>query len=443
MNVQPLERALTTSRPEAGGGDIRRVLFASLVGASVEFYDYYIYATAASLVLGQLFFPSSSAWAQQLAAYASLGLAFVARPLGAVVFGHFGDRIGRKSTLVASLLLMGGSTALIGVLPTFATAGAIAPLLLCLLRFGQGFGLGGEWGGAALLAVENAPPGWRGRYGMFPQFGAPIGFMLATSAFLVMGLIVGPKAFQAWGWRLPFLASLVLVAIGAWVRFKLVETPAFTAALRARPPERLPLGAVLRDHWRACLSATVAVVACFAVYYLGSAFALGYAATVLHVPRTTLLWMQLAASLFMVAGILVGGWISDRYDGRRALMLGYACVLVVAALLAPALGHGSPPMLFAFLAMGFLAAGLTYGPLSAWLPQLFPARVRYTGASLAFNLGGILGGGLTPLIAQLLAPHGGLPKVGLYLAATVVLSLLPLIFASRSGVAAQPIPEPL
>jgi MFS family permease len=439
-----LERRLTsTPSAAAASRDTRRVLFASLVGASVEFYDYYIYATAASLVLGQLFFPSSSAWAQQLAAYASLGLAFVARPLGAVVFGHFGDRIGRKSTLVASLLLMGGSTALIGVLPTFATAGAVAPLLLCLLRFGQGFGLGGEWGGAALLAVENAPPGWRGRYGMFPQFGAPIGFMLATSAFLLMGLVVGPKAFQVWGWRLPFLASLVLVGIGAWVRFKLVETPAFAAALRARPPERLPLGAVLRHHGLACLSATVAVVACFAVYYLGSAFALGYAATVLHVPRTTLLWMQLAASLFMVAGILVGGWISDRYDGRRALLVGYACVLVVAALLAPALSHGSPPMLFAFLAMGFLAAGLTYGPLSAWLPQLFPARVRYTGASLAFNLGGIVGGGLTPLIAQLLAPHGGLPKVGLYLAATVVLSLLPLVFARRAGVAAQPIPEPL
>jgi MFS family permease len=438
-----LERRLTSTQPAVASSDTRRVLFASLVGASVEFYDYYIYATAASLVLGQLFFPSSSAWAQQLAAYASLGLAFVARPLGAVVFGHFGDRIGRKSTLVASLLLMGGSTALIGVLPTFATAGAIAPLLLCLLRFGQGFGLGGEWGGAALLAVENAPPGWRGRYGMFPQFGAPIGFMLATSAFLLMGLVVGPKAFQAWGWRLPFLASLVLVGIGAWVRFKLVETPAFAAALRARPPERLPLGAVLRDHGLACLSATIAVVACFAVYYLGSAFALGYAATVLHVPRTTLLWMQLVASLFMVAGILVGGWISDRYDGRRALLVGYVCVLVVAALLAPALSHGSPPMLFAFLAMGFLAAGLTYGPLSAWLPQLFPARVRYTGASLAFNLGGIVGGGLTPLIAQLLAPHGGLPKVGMYLAATVVLSLLPLIFAKRAGVAAQPIPEPL
>jgi MFS family permease len=419
--------------------DVRKVLFGSLIGASVEFYDYYVYATAASLVIGRLFFPSTSAWAQQLSAYATLGLAFLARPLGAIIFGHFGDRIGRKSTLVASLLLMGGSTALIGVLPTFASAGVLAPALLCLLRFGQGLGLGGEWGGAALLAIENAPEGRQGRFGIFPQLGAPIGLMCATGAFLLLGVVLTPEQFQAWGWRLPFLASLVLVGIGAWVRFKLVETPAFAAALRAAPPVRLPLGVVLRDHWRPALAGTIAVIACFAVYYLASAFALGYGATALHLPRTTLLWLQLTASLFMAAGIILAGWACDRYDGRRVLIAGYGGVLLVALTLAPALSHGSIPILFLFLSLGLGTAGFTYGPLSVWLPSLFPARVRYTGASLAFNLGGIVGGGLSPLIAQLLVPNGGLPRVGLYLAGTVVVSLLPLLLARRyvSAVSSQ------
>jgi MFS family permease len=400
---------------------------ASLIGASVEFYDYYVYATAASLVFGALFFPSTSAWIQQLSAYASLGLAFVARPLGAMVFGHFGDRLGRKSTLVASLLFMGGSTVLIGALPSFATAGAIAPVLLCLLRFAQGFGLGGEWGGAALLAVENAPKGWRGRYGMAPQLGAPIGFMLATLAFLVVGLAIGPTQFQAWGWRLPFLASLVLVVIGFWIRVRLTETPVFVSAMREQAPEALPAAALLRHHSRACLSATIAVIACFAVYYLTGAFALGYAAGVRHIARTTLLWMQLGASLFMVAGIMASGWISDRHDGRTALLLGYGAVLGFAALLGTALSSGPPLLLFSCLALGFLAAGMTYGPLSAWLLQLFPPRVRYTGASLSFNLGGVLGGGLTPLVGQVLSAHGGLWRVGAYLAALVVLSVLALL----------------
>src|SRR6188768_2284736 len=209
----------------------RRVLLASLVGTSVEFYDFYIYATAAALVFGPLFFPASEPSMQLLASYASLGVAFVARPLGAWAFGHYGDRIGRKSTLVASLLLMGGSTLLIAFLPTYATAGWFAPLLLCILRFGQGFGLGGEWGGAALLAVENAPPGWRGRFGVVPQLGAPVGFLAANGFFLLLGLMLTPQQFLEWGWRLPFLASALLVALGLWVRLKLTETPAFASAV--------------------------------------------------------------------------------------------------------------------------------------------------------------------------------------------------------------------
>ncbi len=244
------------------------MLGASLIGTAVEFYDFYVYATAASLVLGPLFFPVTSPSAQLLASYGSFGLAFLARPLGAIVFGHFGDRIGRKSTLVLSLVLMGASTFAIGLLPTYRdieqvapNLAWVAPLILCVLRFGQGFGLGGEWGGAALLAVENAPAGYRARYGMFPQLGAPVGFIAANGLFLVLGLLLTPDQFKAWGWRLPFLVSIVLVALGLWVRLKLTETPAFAAAMAQAPPAKVPLGDVLRDHPREGMAGTFAVVA--------------------------------------------------------------------------------------------------------------------------------------------------------------------------------------
>jgi MFS family permease len=299
-----------TAQPTATNSN-RRVLTASLVGTAVEFYDFYIYATAASLVFGQLFFPSKSASLQQMASFASLGVAFLARPLGAVAFGHFGDRVGRKSTLVASLMLMGGSTLAIAFLPTYAMAGWLAPTLLCLLRFGQGFGLGGEWGGAALLAVENAPPGWRARFGMFPQLGAPVGFIAANGLFLLLGLILTPEQFLAWGWRLPFLGSAALVGVGLWVRLKLTETPAFAAAIAHEAPPAVPLGELLRDHWKATLCGTLAAICCFAVYYLMTAFALGYGVTTLGYSRTAMLSVQLGAILLMAVGIVAAGYWSD------------------------------------------------------------------------------------------------------------------------------------
>lgn len=406
----------------------RTVLVASMVGTAVEFYDFYIYATAAALVFGQLFFPKSSDTAQLMASYATFALAFIARPVGAIFFGHFGDRIGRKSTLVASLLLMGGSTMAIAFLPTYASIGWAAPLILCVLRFGQGFGLGGEWGGAALLAVENAPPGWKARYGMFPQLGAPVGFIAANGLFLLLGLFLSDAQFQAWGWRLPFLASALLVGIGLWVRLSLTETPDFKAALEEAPPPPVPLGELLARHWRETLGGTFAVIACFAIFYLTTAFALGYGVKTLGYSRETFLGVQLIAILFMAAGIVWAGYWSDATNPRRVLMAGCAATIVAGFALGPMMGAGSLVLIGVFLSLGLVLMGLVYGPLGAWLPGLFPARVRYTGASVAFNIGGILGGGLTPMVAEALVKQGGLSLVGAYLSVAAAFSLVALLF---------------
>jgi MFS family permease len=421
----------TQAKPPAA-----RILGAALVGTAVEFYDFYIYATAASLVFGPMFFPASSASAQLMSSYATFAIAFIARPVGAVLFGHFGDRIGRKSTLVASLMLMGGSTFAIAFLPSYAQVGWIAPALLCLLRFGQGLGLGGEWGGAALLAVENAPPGHKARWGMFPQLGAPVGFIAANGLFLILGLLLTPDDFKAWGWRIPFLASALLVAVGLWVRLKLTETPAFKASLEAERPPSVPLGELLRKHWRETLGGTFGTVACFCIYYVATAFALGYGTTVLKIPRTDFLSVQLIAILFMALGIVWAGYWSDAKSPRLVLIVG--CVLAVAAgfVLAPMMG-GSLLLIGVYLSVLLLLMGFVYGPLGAWAPGLFPARVRYTGASVAFNVGGVIGGGFTPVVAEALrsAPGLGLPYVGYYLSAAAGLSLIALLFLRRPAIA--------
>jgi metabolite-proton symporter len=422
---------MSASETAPGAPSNRRVLIASLVGTAVEFYDFYIYATAASLVFGSLFFPAASPSAQLLSSYATFAVAFFARPLGAAFFGHFGDRIGRKSTLVASLMTMGASTVLIGLLPGYDQIGWLAPFLLCVLRFGQGFGLGGEWGGAALLAVENAPPGWRARFGMFPQLGAPVGFIAANGLFLLLGLLLTPEQFKSWGWRLPFIASAVLVGVGLWVRLKLTETPAFKAALKEAPPSHAPLGEVLTKHSLATLGGTFAVVACFAIFYLTTAFALGYGVGTLHYSRELFLGVQLGAILFLAAGILTAGYWSDATSPRRVLMAG--CIATVGAgfLLPVMMGSGSLLLIWAFLSLALFLMGLVYGPLGAFLPSLFPTRVRYSGSSVAFNLGGIVGGGLAPMIAAALAETGGLPPVGLYLSAAALISLAALVPLAR------------
>lgn len=409
----------------------RRILVASLVGTAVEFYDFYIYATAAALVFGPLFFPASSTTAQLMLSFLSFGLAFIARPFGAVLFGHFGDRIGRKSTLVASLMLMGVSTLLIAFLPTYAMVGWVAPLLLCILRFGQGLGLGGEWGGAALLAIENAPQGWRARFGMVPQLGAPVGFIAANGLFMLIGMGLSEEDFAAWGWRIPFLASAILVGLGLWVRLKINETPEFAQALAQDPPIPVPISELVHNHASATFAGTFAVVACFAIFYLSTAFALAHGTTVLGYDREIFLAVQLAAILFLVLGIIISGVCADATSAARVLTWGCAATIGMGLIFGSLLGSGSLWLVWIGLSLALFVMGFVYGPLGAWLPSLFPPRVRYTGASVAFNAGGILGGAVAPIVAQALSEIGGTSIVGLYLTIAGVFSLAGLMLARR------------
>jgi MFS family permease len=401
-----------------------RILTAALTGTAVEFYDFYVYATAAALVFGPLFFPAESAAAQTMFAFMSFGIAFFARPVGAVVFGHFGDRIGRKSTLVASLMLMGLSTLLIAFLPTYAMAGWTAPLLLCVLRFGQGFGLGGEWGGASLLAVEYAPKGWEARFGSAPQFGAPVGFLAANGLYLILGLTLSDADFKSWGWRIPFLASAVLVGLGLWVRLRISETPAFRAALTHTPPPAVPIARLLGHHFGAVLAGTAGAVACFAVFYLSTAYALAQGTTALGYSREAFLSVQLGANCFFALGIALAVIRADRTSPRAVLLLGAAACVVLGLAFGPGLMSGSLPVVFLTLSAALMVMGLVYGPLGSWLPTLFPVTVRYSGISLAFNLGGIIGGALTPIGAQKLAGWGYGAEAGWLLSAAGLLSLI-------------------
>jgi metabolite-proton symporter len=422
------ERADAAEAPTGLG----RIVLASLVGTTIEFYDFYIYGTAAALVIGPAFFPKSSADAQQLNAFLTFGIAFLARPVGSMLFGHFGDRIGRKSTLVASMLVMGLSTTLVGVLPTYASAGEIAPWLLCLLRFGQGVGLGGEWGGAALLATENAPPGRRAWYGMFPQLGPPLGFFIANGLFLLLLLGLDPASFAAWGWRVPFLMSAALVAIGLYLRVSIEETPAFRAAMARHERVAVPLFEVIGAHWRPLLQGSLAIVVCYALFYISSVFALGYGVGTLHIPRPTFLAMLCVAAVAMALTTPLSAWLADRI-GRRPVLLAASAIAAGVGFALPALLGGGELAALLFLCLALGVMGLTFAPLGAALPELFPTRVAYTGASVAYNLGGILGASLAPYAAQQLLDHGGLKWVGYYLTAAAAVSCVSVATMRETG----------
>jgi metabolite-proton symporter len=402
-----------------------QVLFASLIGTTIEFFDFYIYATAAVLVFPRLFFPASDPASATLASLATFGIAFLARPIGSAIFGHFGDRVGRKTTLVLALLTMGLSTVAIGVLPSYHSIGFAAPLLLALCRFGQGLGLGGEWGGAVLLAIENAPPQKRAWYGMFPQLGAPIGFFLSGGVFLLLSRWLTDDQFFAFGWRLPFLASTVLVFLGLYVRLTITETPVFQKALNRGEQVKLPALVVFRDHTRPLLAGILVCLATFVLFYLMTVFALSWGTSALGFSRGKFLLMQLFCISFFALTIPVSAVLAER-GRRRAMFLVTAAIAIFGLIMAPMFVGGTVGAVVT-MALGLALMGFTYGPLGTVVSELFPTAVRYTGSSLAFNFAGILGASLAPYIATWLAKTHGLPYVGYYLSASALLTLLGLL----------------
>lgn len=407
------------------------VLFASLIGTTIEFFDFYIYATAAVLVFPHLFFPSSSPTAAVLQSLATFAIAFFARPIGSAVFGHYGDRIGRKATLVAALLTMGISTVAIGLLPTYASIGTAAPLLLALCRFGQGLGLGGEWGGAVLLATENAPPGKIAWYGCFPQLGAPLGFFMSGGIFLLLSETLTNEQFFSYGWRIPFLASAVLVLVGLYVRLKITETPTFQKVLDKGERVKIPLATVFSEHGRMLVLGTIIALATFVLFYLMTVFALSWGTTALGYSRQQFLILQLFAVIFFAITIPVSALLADKYGRRITMILVSIAMILFGLLMAPMFVADSVIGVTIFLSLGLALMGMTYGPLGTMLSELFPAEIRYTGVSLTFNLGGIFGASLAPYAATWLATNYGLHYVGFYLSGAAALTLVALLLVKN------------
>ena len=412
---------VTAVRPLNSPG---QVLFASLIGTTIEFFDFYIYATAAVLVFPKLFFPSTDPASATLASLATFAVAFFARPIGSAFFGHFGDRVGRKTTLVAALLTMGMSTVGIGLLPTYASIGITAPILLALCRFGQGLGLGGEWGGAVLLAIENAPPGKRAWYGMFPQLGAPIGFFFSGGIFLLLSSVFTDEQFFAFGWRLPFLASAALVVVGLYVRLTITETPVFQ---KVQESERVKVPAltVFTSHFGTLVAGTLTSLATFVLFYLMTVFTLSWGTTALGYTRDRFLIFQLFGILCFGLAIPVSARIAEH--GRRRTMIWVTVAIGLFGFVMGPLFQAGTAGAILTLSVGLALMGMTYGPLGTVLSELFPTAVRYTGSSLTFNLAGIFGASLAPYIATWLATNWGLAWVGYYLTAAAALTLAGLL----------------
>lgn len=372
-----------------------------------------------------------------LQSFATFALAFFARPIGSALFGHFGDRIGRKATLVAALLTMGLSTVLIGLLPTYESIGVMAPILLAMCRLGQGLGLGGEWGGAVLLATENAPPGKRAWYGMFPQLGAPIGFICSTGIFVLLTELLTDRQFMAWGWRIPFLASTALVFVGLYVRLRLEETPAFLRALQNDERVAVPMLTVAAKHTGTLLLGTFAATATFVTFYLMTVFTLSWGVSALGFAREEFLILQIAGVIFFGIMIPVSAVVADRKGRLPVLIAASLGIALFGLTFEPLFGSGSMWGALAFLSLGLGLMGLTYGPLGTALSELFPTAIRYTGASVTFNLAGIVGASLAPYIATWLAQKHGIAFVGYYLSAAALVSLAAFVAIKRRDVGAE------
>jgi metabolite-proton symporter len=411
---------------------VRRILAASLIGTTIEYFDFYIYATAAVLVFPKLFFPGSDPAISTLESLATFALAFFARPLGAALFGHFGDRKGRKATLVAALMTMGPCTVAIGLLPGYLSIGIAAPILLALFRFGQGLGLGGEWGGAVLLATENAPDGKKAWYGMFPQLGAAIGLFLSSATFLVLSRIMTDQQFLSFGWRIPFIASALLVWVGLYVRLKLTETPDFIKIIENNERVKLPVIVVFTKYTKAIILGTFATITTFLLFYLMTVFTLSWGTSVLHYSRTGFLIAQMISVLFFGLGIPLSAVMADRYGRAKILIMATVGIFIFGLFFSTLFSTGNWGVTVGFLVLGMFLMGLSYGPIGTALAGIFPASVRYTGASLSFTLAGILGASLTPAIATTLAKSYGLSYVGYYLSFAAAITLMALLAARPS-----------
>jgi metabolite-proton symporter len=417
------------SQQQTPANPVRRILTASLIGTTIEFFDFYIYATAAVLVFPKLFFSASDPAMATLESLATFALAFFARPLGAALFGHFGDRNGRKATLVAALMTMGPSTVAIGLLPGYASIGIAAPILLAVFRFGQGLGLGGEWGGAVLLATENAPPDKKAWYGMFPQLGAPIGFLLSSSTFFILSKTMSDSDFINYGWRIPFIASALLVWVGLYVRLKISETPDFLKIVDNNQRSKMPVADVFTKHTKAITLGTLATLTTFLLFYLMTVFTLSWGTSALGYPKSDFLIIQMISMLFFGIGIPLSAVLADNYGRNKMLVAATVGIMVFGLVFSKLFIPGSLVITAIFLSLGMFLMGLTYGPIGTALAGIFPAAVRYTGASLAFTLAGILGASLTPYLATTLANNYGLAYVGYYLTVAAGLTLLALLGA--------------
>ena len=405
-----------------------KVLFASLAGTTIEFFDFYIYANAAVLVFPSLFFAASTQSTEMLQSLATFAVAFFARPLGSAFFGHFGDRIGRKTTLVAALLTMGVSTVAIGLLPTYQSIGIFAPILLVICRFGQGFGLGGEWGGAVLLAVENAPPEKKAWYGMFPQLGAPIGLILSGGIFLYLSSTMTETEFFNYGWRIPFLLSSVLILIGLYVRLTILETPEFIENQRNKKTIAVPFVEVFKNYRTPMILGTFIALATFVLFYLMTVYIASWAITDLNINREDFLGNQIESVLLFAIFIPISAVLADRY-GRKLILIMASLGIILFGMV---LGLLLDTSLLLTLSIGMALMGFTYGPLGTILSELYPTNVRYTGSSLSFNFAGIVGASFAPFIALWLASNFGVHYVGYYLAFAAIISLTATYFSSKA-----------